>query len=72
MADGSTELSAPQEQATGAIRDATPPSSAPAAAPEPDSEDTFYQRMDIFIDQPIGSMSISASSSVVARAESAS
>ncbi|GAA5921064.1 hypothetical protein JCM3775_004075 [Rhodotorula graminis] len=66
MSEDGAGLSVSQEKPPSAIRDATPPSSAPVAAPEPDSEDTFYQRMDIFIDQPIGSMSISPANRDVA------
>lgn len=47
------------KKSSASIRDASPPPSATVAPPEHDSEDTFHQLMSIFIDQPIGSMSIS-------------
>lgn len=46
----------------GSIRDAAPTLDDEPSLPafEPDHEDTFYQLMSIMIDEPIGSMSISA------------
>ncbi|BGP42803.1 hypothetical protein JCM10449v2_006815 [Rhodotorula kratochvilovae] len=52
-----------RKKPSGSIRDASP-TNPPAV--EHDSEDTFYQLMSIFIDQPIGSMSISPANRDVA------
>ncbi|TNY21305.1 hypothetical protein DMC30DRAFT_416147 [Rhodotorula diobovata] len=54
------------KKSSASIRDASPPPSATVAPPEHDSEDTFHQLMSIFIDQPIGSMSISPANRDVA------
>ncbi|GAA6049970.1 hypothetical protein JCM3770_007074 [Rhodotorula araucariae] len=52
-------------KAAGSIRDASPSKANPPAV-EHDSEDTFHQLMSIFIDEPIGSMSISPANRDVA------
>ncbi|GAA5886525.1 hypothetical protein JCM6882_001674 [Rhodosporidiobolus microsporus] len=61
----------PASAPSGSIRDASPPPSANPPVPsfeheDGDSEDTFHQMLSVFVDEPIGSMSISPANRDVA------